>query len=173
MQLWSWVLGDGGHFLADMEKGGLFPVEEHKAQKSEIKEDIGNLPNCTLPSVMRAQGVWQGDNWTRTPWSKPAGTGAPPHRVCIASCRQWGNFDGFQLGSDMVGLTLGRNILAAARRMENERGHRRILGNSRERRCEMAEALFPWAKECKLRSCYLERKLVPRVAPMGRKGWGQ
>lgn len=173
MQLWSWVLGGGGPFLADMGEGRLFPVEEHKAQKLEIKEDIGNLPNCTLLSVMRAQGVCQGDNWTGTPWSKPAGTGTPPHRVSIASCRQWGNFDAFQLGSDMVGLTLGKNILAAAMRMANGTGQRRTLGNSRERRCEMAEALFPWAEECKPRLCYPECRLVPRVAPLGSKGWGQ
>lgn len=71
----------------------------------------------------------------------------------------------------MDGLTLGRNILAAAMRMANETGHRRTLGSSRERRCEVAEALFPWAEECKPRSCYPERRLVPRVTPLGSKGY--
>ena len=168
----SWGLGAGGPLLADVGKGRVFWVEERKAQKPEIKENIGNLQNCMSLGVMRAQGVGRGIPGRVLPGPNPQGQVHLPSEFVLHPAGSGEILMGCQLGSDMVGLNLGRNILAAAMRMENETGGRRTLGSSRERRCEMAEALFPWAKECKLR-CYLELRLVPRVAQLGRKGGGQ
>lgn len=149
-----------------------------QGSKPEVQEDVGHLQNRTSLRVTKHKGLAEG-HLDRSSLVKPAGQAHLPTESATGPAGRGDILIGFQPGRDMVGLNLGRNILAAAVRMENEMGAgvggvgRRTLGNSRERRCEMAEASFPWAEECRLRWCHPELTLAPREAQLGSRSGGR
>lgn len=122
MHLWSCILGDSDPLLADMGKGRILQVEDHMTQELEVKEDIGNLQNCILFSMMKMQAVSRG-----MPGEVFFGPNlqSQVHLTIEFALHPADNGEilmAFQPGSDIVGWKLGKNILAAAMRMGNETG---------------------------------------------------
>lgn len=77
--------------LADVGKGVMLQIEEHKDQKPESKR-IGNPQNCKLLNVTRAQGIGRGK--PREPITGPnfQGKGHFTREIALG---QWRYFDGF------------------------------------------------------------------------------